>query len=185
MKAKTLNRSIELKGEKVILGTPKKGLGVGAHLKKSLFGTSLPLETKSYLISDIKILLHNEELYSFKKQKDVSSYSFDVFTISNKKTYQFHFSNLNFHLERELGIAKEIIAIIQKKGGKSSLFRKAISNTVKREVWRRDKGCCVECGSKENLEYDHIIPFSKGGANTVRNIQLLCEHCNRSKGASI
>jgi len=52
---------------------------------------------------------------------------------------------------------------------------------VKREVWRRDQRQCVECGSRINLEYDHIIPFSKGGSNTVRNIQLLCEKCNRKK----
>jgi len=56
-----------------------------------------------------------------------------------------------------------------------------IPATVKREVWRRDKGECVECGSKERLEYDHIIPFSKGGSNTARNMQLLCENCNRKK----
>ena len=43
----------------------------------------------------------------------------------------------------------------------------------------------VECGSKEQLEYDHIIPVSRGGGNTERNIQLLCETCNRSKGATI
>ncbi len=59
--------------------------------------------------------------------------------------------------------------------------RRNISSQVKREVWRRDYAKCVECGSKERLEYDHIIPFSKGGSNTARNIQLLCEICNRKK----
>ena len=56
-----------------------------------------------------------------------------------------------------------------------------ISKSVRREVWRRDRGRCVECGSRVNLEYDHIIPFSKGGSNTERNIQLLCQDCNRKK----
>ncbi len=60
-----------------------------------------------------------------------------------------------------------------------------IPSVVKLAVWRRDHGKCVECGSKENLEYDHIIPVSKGGANTERNIQLLCEKCNRKKSANI
>ena len=63
--------------------------------------------------------------------------------------------------------------------------RKPIPQNVKDKVWNRDGGKCVECGSNEDLEFDHIIPFSKGGANTYRNIQLLCEHCNRSKSAKI
>ena len=60
-----------------------------------------------------------------------------------------------------------------------------ISQKVKDQVWNRDGGKCVECGSNENLEFDHIIPFSKGGANTYRNIQLLCEKCNRTKSDKI
>ena len=60
-----------------------------------------------------------------------------------------------------------------------------ITQEVKDKVWNRDGGKCVDCGSNENLEFDHIIPFSKGGANTYRNIQLLCEPCNRSKSAKI
>lgn len=63
--------------------------------------------------------------------------------------------------------------------------RKPIPKTVQREVWRRDGGKCIECGINEKLEYDHIIPHSKGGADTVRNIQLLCESCNRTKSAKI
>ena len=35
------------------------------------------------------------------------------------------------------------------------------------------------------LKFGYIIPFSEGGANTYRNIQLLCQHCNRSKSDSI
>ncbi|MBL7161817.1 MAG: HNH endonuclease [Anaerolineales bacterium] len=63
--------------------------------------------------------------------------------------------------------------------------RQRISERVRIEVWRRDNGQCVRCGSREKLEYDHIIPVSKGGSNTTRNIELLCEKCNRSKGNKI
>ena len=63
--------------------------------------------------------------------------------------------------------------------------RTRIPENVRVEVWRRDQGRCASCGSRENLEYDHIVPVSRGGSNTARNVELLCEVCNRSKGDRI
>ena len=63
--------------------------------------------------------------------------------------------------------------------------REPIPPQVQMFVWQRDQGRCVKCGSRERLEYDHIIPLVKGGSNTERNIQLLCESCNRAKGSTI
>jgi HNH endonuclease len=63
--------------------------------------------------------------------------------------------------------------------------REPIPERVRNEVWRRDGGQCVDCGSRERLEFDHIVPWSKGGANTARNLELRCEHCNRKKAAKI
>ena len=63
--------------------------------------------------------------------------------------------------------------------------RERIPEDVRIFVWKRDEGRCVQCGSQENLEFDHIVPVSKGGSNTARNIQLLCETCNRRKSDRI
>jgi hypothetical protein len=63
--------------------------------------------------------------------------------------------------------------------------RARIPEEVRIAVWRRDQGKCARCGNRENLEYDHIVPVSKGGGNTARNIELLCQDCNRSKGNRI
>lgn len=61
-----------------------------------------------------------------------------------------------------------------------------IPSFVKLEVWRRDKGQCVLCGNTENLHFDHIIPYSKGGSSlTAENIQLLCLKHNLSKSDKI
>jgi hypothetical protein len=63
--------------------------------------------------------------------------------------------------------------------------REPIPEHIRMFVWQRDRGCCVKCGCQERLEFDHVIPLAKGGSNTERNVQLLCEACNRTKGAGI
>jgi hypothetical protein len=63
--------------------------------------------------------------------------------------------------------------------------RERIPDSVRLFVWQRDGGQCVKCGSKQRLEFDHIIPVIEGGSSTERNVQLLCETCNRSKGSTI
>jgi hypothetical protein len=57
-----------------------------------------------------------------------------------------------------------------------------IPTSVKLEVWKRDNGRCRECGSTDNLHFDHILPFSKGGTSLKsENIQLLCARHNLQK----
>lgn len=61
-------------------------------------------------------------------------------------------------------------------------YNRLIPTSVKLEVWRRDKGKCVKCGSQDNLHFDHIIPYSKGGSSLVaENIQILCARHNIAK----
>jgi 5-methylcytosine-specific restriction endonuclease McrA len=63
--------------------------------------------------------------------------------------------------------------------------RERLPDSVKLFVWQRDQGKCVKCGCNKRLEFDHIIPVALGGSNTERNIQLLCEICNREKGKNM
>ena len=59
---------------------------------------------------------------------------------------------------------------------------RVIPSSVKLEVWKRDGGRCVQCGAIENLHFDHIIPYSRGGSSLVaKNIQLLCARHNLAK----
>lgn len=61
-----------------------------------------------------------------------------------------------------------------------------IPSSVKQEVFKRDKGKCVICGSSKNLHFDHDLPFSRGGTSLLaENIRLLCATHNLSKGARI
>ena len=58
-----------------------------------------------------------------------------------------------------------------------------IPAAVRREVWRRDGGCCSyvdphsgrRCGSRFLLELDHIVPFALGGSAEPGNLRVLCE----------
>ena len=63
--------------------------------------------------------------------------------------------------------------------------RRKISKETRHTVWIRDGGKCVECDAEDYLEYDHIIPVSRGGSNTTNNIQLLCRRCNGKKSNRI
>jgi HNH endonuclease len=63
--------------------------------------------------------------------------------------------------------------------------KRSIPQDVKIAVSARDHGRCRQCGSTQQLHFDHVIPISRGGANTVANIQLLCGACNRAKGARL
>ena len=54
------------------------------------------------------------------------------------------------------------------------------------EVWKRDGGRCALCGATDELHFDHIVPFSKGGTSlTVENVQLLCARHNLQKSDRI
>ena len=56
------------------------------------------------------------------------------------------------------------------------------------KVVRRDNQICQKCYKNvrdDEIEFDHIIPLSKGGPTTVENIRLLCRNCNRNKSDSV
>jgi hypothetical protein len=59
--------------------------------------------------------------------------------------------------------------------------------TVKREVWKRDGGRCTfvdaksgrRCGSQHALQWEHVVPYARGGQSTFENIKLLCQAHNQ------
>lgn len=64
--------------------------------------------------------------------------------------------------------------------------RRIIPSTVKLEVWQRDGGKCVQCGAVNELHFDHILPYAKGGTSmTAENVQLLCARHNLQKSDRI
>jgi hypothetical protein len=83
--------------------------------------------------------------------------------------------------ERQLATAHSLMHAEQQ----GQFVRTPVPLDVRRAVFERDGGRCVECGGNFDLQYDHVIPLSLGGATAVANLQLLCGECNRCKGANL
>jgi hypothetical protein len=61
---------------------------------------------------------------------------------------------------------------------------RAFDQRQKRLAFERQKGVCVICKeilTIEEMEADHIKPWSKGGKTVAENCQMLCVDCNRRK----
>ena len=85
---------------------------------------------------------------------------------SKKGIYEYVLSNCSKDKERHLSIRK-------------------FSDKDKRTAYERQNGICPICGTHheiEEMEGDHIIPWSKGGKTAIDNLQMLCKKCNREKG---
>ena len=71
-------------------------------------------------------------------------------------------------------------------GDERLLSIRAFSDRMKREAYERQNGICPHCGERftlEEMEGDHITPWTEGGTTTADNCQMLCRRCNRLKGA--
>lgn len=94
-------------------------------------------------------------------EKEISNLMMDD-DVTNKKGIYFYVLN---HNEKHLNIRK-------------------FTENQKREAFERQNGKCMRCGRKfklDEMNADHITPWSKGGKTTSENCQMLCAECNRRK----
>jgi hypothetical protein len=57
-----------------------------------------------------------------------------------------------------------------------------VSPDLRAAIYARDGYRCLRCKREENLQIDHVKPWSRGGYTTEANLQTLCGRCNRWKG---
>jgi hypothetical protein len=86
---------------------------------------------------------------------------------------------------RNLDRARTLLNVEEGREQRTRNQRQPIPRDIRRAVFERDGGSCVDCGSNFDLQYDHVIPVALGGATSLSNLQLLCGDCNRSKGADL
>jgi HNH endonuclease len=112
--------------------------------------------------------------------------------------------------ERDFERLKREVEALENLEKLERVSRAPIAESVRLFVWQRDGGQCVRCGTASysnlitsilycvrvkslrvdvlTIDFRNAGPFvsiSKGGSSTERNLQLLCEPCNRSKEATI
>ena len=74
----------------------------------------------------------------------------------------------------------------QRSAAEKSLRRRHVPADVAREVFQRDEGRCSyvspdgrRCSARRHLQFDHVVPHAKHGAETTGNLRLLCETHNQ------
>ena len=73
-------------------------------------------------------------------------------------------------------------------GEEKTLNLRAFSQDEKLTMYHAQNGKCAICGKPynfENMDGDHVMPWSKGGKTTLANGQMLCKTCNLKKLASV
>ena len=82
-----------------------------------------------------------------------------------------------------MGVGRE--AVLQQGGvRREKLNPRIFDDDEKRAAYEKQKGICPKCGGHfgfEEMEEDHIVPWSKGGKTVPENLQMLCRRCNGLK----
>ncbi|MBU1420965.1 DUF262 domain-containing protein [Patescibacteria group bacterium] len=127
-------------------------------------------------------------------RKTFTNYRREMSSVQWGELYN-QFKNKKFDLKK---LEKEITELMQdedvtKKSGIYSyiltrnekfLNIRAFTDKMKREAYERQKGICKKCKEHfeiEEMEADHIKPWHEGGKTTLKNCQILCKQCNRTK----
>lgn len=139
------------------------------------------INEKTYTDIEVEIIVAKEEIKK-EKQKD-----WEEKLAREKQIEKDKIRRKLLEKQRKKLLEKEALDELIKEGlmFPDAEKRPHIPREVVDAVWRRDKGRCVYCGSDKELQLDHIIPFSKGGATTFENLQLLCRTCNNKKSNNI
>lgn len=82
-------------------------------------------------------------------------------------------------------IRREVKAVDQLSNRRGEYPGPLIPEAVQLVVYARDNGRCVQCGSKEKIQFDYVVPFAIGGSMTTDNIYILCQVCRLRKPGNV
>lgn len=124
----------------------------------------------------------------------------DKISAQKKKKYNDNKEHMHEYQKQWRAAHPENVAAYLEKYRKNNLEKFVIKNQIRRFAKAKNGGkytltewdalCkkydnkCLACGRQNiKLTVDHVIPLSKGGKNSIDNIQPLCKSCNSQKGA--
>nr|DAW68071.1 MAG TPA: replisome organizer [Caudoviricetes sp.] len=105
----------------------------------------------------------------------------DVITIPNWGKHQ-NLDSIEIKNEYMREYMKEYRKKQKKLTGNNKLCENGLSVNDWKAVLDYFNHECAYCGSKEDLEQEHIVPVSDGGTYAIGNIVPACRKCNASKG---
>ena len=135
--------------------------------------------------------LENSTKENTKKSANVNEETHDLFSENNRKEPE----NKTHDLESKNSSLNK--SSFQNKNSSPKLSAQTNPRStpaqVKREVMARDQGACTYkssitgkiCGSKYQVELDHVIPVALGGLSTVDNLRVLCRNHNMHEAVRI
>ena len=85
--------------------------------------------------------------------------------LRNKETEVLLMKHYVLRQERHYERVRREVEALENMERLQDISREPIAEAVRLIVWQRDRGQCVKCGSRERLEFDHIIPVTAGGSS--------------------
>ena len=86
--------------------------------------------------------------------------------------------------ERNAEVSRQRLRLANQKRKAAKLGQESRIVTTK-DAARILNSACVNCGDRDKIQIDHIIPLSRGGRHAIGNLQPLCSFCNLSKNNSL
>lgn len=138
-------------------------------------------------LTDDRLLFDSPQLgleVNHRRVLDIRSYTNAFELAANGKGTGFYYP------EREPQMFARMYRVAVRKANQTIVVQdekatRHIPRDVRQRVWQRYGGQCAECGATDYLEFDHVIPFARGGSSAETNVQLLCRRCNGKKSDMI
>lgn len=116
-------------------------------------------------------------------QKDISMFDPDYYPINYSRKEKEKFCTVFGHVCPVFMVSEPLTET-----GKLRRVSRRIPRHVMIRVGRRDNSTCQVCARNlldNEIQFDHIVPITRGGPSEESNVRVICGTCNRAKSAKV